>query len=79
MGGHALRGRRRRTFGRLDDRADGLGRALRERRRRSILVLLGMDDLSDRAPPLRPRGRDPRMQRPPALAAGAIYGVGGLR
>jgi hypothetical protein len=37
MGGHALRGRRRRTLGRLDDFTDGIGRALRERRRRGIL------------------------------------------
>jgi hypothetical protein len=67
MCGHALRRRRRYAFGRLDNRADGLGRALRERRQRSVL-LLRVDDLSYRAPPLRPRRRDSRMQRSPVAA-----------
>jgi hypothetical protein len=75
MCGHALRRRRHYAFGRLDNRADDLGRALRERRRRSVL-LLRMD--AHRALPLRPRRRVSRMQRSPGLGAGAIYWVGGL-
>jgi hypothetical protein len=78
MCGHALRGRRRRTFGRLDDRADGLGRALRERRRRSVL-LLRMDDLSHRAPLSgrlrRKRRRSPGLPVPTGMQAGSPAGA----